>query len=110
MRKFYPYILLDTWVLLGFEEFGSLVGSNQSFLQRALIRVHSEWIDHCYDPKLITKPKTSNIQSISSIITEKLIYGLVTWGKIKRAALGLAHRVSGRFARRPHRRESLGSW
>ena len=48
MRKLYPCILLDTWVLLGLEEFGSLVGGNQSFLQRALIRVHSEWIDHCY--------------------------------------------------------------
>jgi len=28
MRKLYPCILLDTWVLLGLEEFGSLVGGN----------------------------------------------------------------------------------
>jgi hypothetical protein len=48
MRKLYPCISLDPGVLLGLEEFWSLVGSNQSFLQRALIRAHSEWLDHCY--------------------------------------------------------------
>jgi hypothetical protein len=48
MRKLYPFIVLDPEVLSVLEESWSLVGGNQSFLQRALIRAHSEWLDHGY--------------------------------------------------------------